>query len=107
MSSDSAPTGSSRYIRHAKAETARAVRQRIRSVLEWAIAMDLRNENKPMRHGRDSMVLSIFGSVDVAIVSGPPLRIGNTSRLPPPSVCASSRTSTARPRSGTRRRASP
>ena len=29
---------------HAKAETARAVRQRIRSVLEWAIAMDLRND---------------------------------------------------------------
>ena len=28
-----------------KAETARAVRQRIRSVLEWAIAMDLRNDN--------------------------------------------------------------
>ena len=28
-------------IWHAKAETARAVRQRIRSVLEWAIAMDL------------------------------------------------------------------
>ena len=32
-------------IWHAKAETARAVRQRIRSVLEWAIAMDLRNDN--------------------------------------------------------------
>ena len=30
---------------HVKAETARAVRQRIRSVLEWAIAMDLRNDN--------------------------------------------------------------
>ena len=29
-------------IWHVKAETARAVRQRIRSVLEWAIAMDLR-----------------------------------------------------------------
>ena len=28
-----------------KAETARAVRQRIRSVLEWSIAMDLRNDN--------------------------------------------------------------
>ena len=28
-----------------KAETARAVRQRIRSVLEWAIAMDLRYDN--------------------------------------------------------------
>ena len=27
-------------IWHAEAETARAVRQRIRSVLEWAIAMD-------------------------------------------------------------------
>ena len=32
-------------IWHLKAETARAVRQRIRSVLEWAIAMDLRNDN--------------------------------------------------------------
>ena len=32
-------------IWHSKAETARAVRQRIRSVLEWAIAMDLRNDN--------------------------------------------------------------
>ena len=32
-------------IWHVKAETARAVRQRIRSVLEWAIAMDLRADN--------------------------------------------------------------
>ena len=32
-------------IWHAKAETARAVRHRIRSVLEWAIAMDLRADN--------------------------------------------------------------
>ena len=32
-------------IWHVKAETARAVRQRIRSVLEWAIAMELRNDN--------------------------------------------------------------
>ena len=32
-------------IWHVKAETARAVRQRIRAVLEWAIAMDLRNDN--------------------------------------------------------------
>ena len=32
-------------IWHVKAETARAIRQRIRSVLEWAIAMDLRNDN--------------------------------------------------------------
>ena len=32
-------------IWHVKAETARAVRQRLRSVLEWAIAMDLRNDN--------------------------------------------------------------
>ena len=32
-------------IWHVKAETARAVRQRIRSVLEWAIAMDLRSDN--------------------------------------------------------------
>ena len=32
-------------IWHAKAETARAMRQRIRSVREWAIAVDLRNDN--------------------------------------------------------------
>ena len=32
-------------IWHVKTESARAVRQRIRSVLEWAIAMDLRNDN--------------------------------------------------------------
>ena len=32
-------------IWHVKAETARAVRQRVRSVLEWAIAMDLRSDN--------------------------------------------------------------
>ena len=32
-------------ICHVNAETVRAVRQRIRSVLEWAIAMDLRNDN--------------------------------------------------------------
>ncbi len=32
-------------IWHVKAETAKAVRQRIRSVLEWAIAMDLRSDN--------------------------------------------------------------
>ena len=32
-------------IWHVKGETARAIRQRIRSVLEWAIAMDLRHDN--------------------------------------------------------------
>ncbi len=32
-------------IWHEKAETARAVRQRIRSVLEWAVAMELRADN--------------------------------------------------------------
>ena len=32
-------------IWHVKAETARAVRQRIRSVLEWAVAMELRADN--------------------------------------------------------------
>ena len=32
-------------IWHTKAETARAVRQRIRAVLEWSIAMDLRSDN--------------------------------------------------------------
>ena len=36
---------SSTPIWHVKAETARAVRQRTRSVLEWAIAMDLRHDN--------------------------------------------------------------
>ncbi len=42
-------------IWHVKAETARAVRQRIRSVLEWAIAMDLRHDN-PCNH-----VLPVLG----------------------------------------------
>ena len=32
-------------IWHVKAETARAVRQRVRSVLEWAIALDMRSDN--------------------------------------------------------------
>ena len=32
-------------IWHAKAATAKEVRQRVRSVLEWAVAMDLRNDN--------------------------------------------------------------
>ncbi len=32
-------------IWHVKAETARAVRQRIRSVIEWAIALDIRADN--------------------------------------------------------------
>lgn len=32
-------------IWHVKAETARAVRQRIRAVLEWSIALDMRNDN--------------------------------------------------------------
>ena len=32
-------------IWHVKAETAKAVRQRIRSVLDWAIAMGLRSDN--------------------------------------------------------------
>ena len=32
-------------IWHSKAETTRAVRQRIRSVLEWAIALDMRSDN--------------------------------------------------------------
>ena len=32
-------------IWHVKAETARAVRQRIRSVIEWAIALDMRTDN--------------------------------------------------------------
>ncbi len=73
-----------------------------RTVLEWAIALDLRNDN-PCATTATSSYWSMFNSVDAAI--GPPLRIGNASRLPSPSVCAASRTSTARPRSGTRRRA--
>ena len=32
-------------IWHVKPETARAVRQRIRSVLEWAVAMEMRMDN--------------------------------------------------------------
>ena len=45
-------------IGHATGETARAVRQRIRSVLEWAIAMDLRNDNPCGR------VLPVLGPQD-------------------------------------------
>ena len=72
--------------------------------LEWAIAMDLGSDN-PRATAATLWCWSIFGGVDVAI--GSPLRIGNTDRLLSPSVCAASRTSTSRPRSGTRRRASP
>ena len=32
-------------IWHVKAETAQAVRQRVRAVLEWAVAMEMRNDN--------------------------------------------------------------
>ena len=38
-------------IWHAKAQTARRVRQRIRAVLEWAVAMELRNDNPCDRIG--------------------------------------------------------
>ena len=40
-------------IWHSKAETARAVRQRLRAVLEWSIAMELRSDN-PCDHLRYS-----------------------------------------------------
>ena len=43
-------------IWHAKAETARAVRQRIRSVLEWAVALDMRSDNPCDR------VLTVLGA---------------------------------------------
>ena len=46
-------------IWHVKGETARAVRQRIRSVLEWAIAMDLRADN-PVRPSKNSCKLLIY-----------------------------------------------
>ena len=42
-------------IWHVKAATAREVRQRIRAVLEWSIAMDLRNDNPSDR------VLAVLG----------------------------------------------
>ena len=47
MSSDSAPTGSSRSIWHVKAETAGAVRQRnpVRARVAIEIDIDLRNDN--------------------------------------------------------------
>ena len=38
-------------IWHAKAQTARRVRERIRAVLEWAVAMELRNDNPCDRVG--------------------------------------------------------
>ena len=58
--------------------TARAVRQRIRSVLESAIAMNLRNDN-PCTTAATPWNWSMFNSVDVAL--GPPLRVGNASRV--------------------------
>ena len=42
-------------IRHVKAATAREVRQRIWSVLEWAVAMDLRNR-QPCDRVRPALV---------------------------------------------------
>ena len=43
-------------IWHAKAKTARRLRQRIRAVLEWAVAMELRIDNPCDRIG------PVFGS---------------------------------------------
>ena len=48
-------------IWHVKAATAREVRQRIRAVLEWAIALDMRNDNPCER------VVPVLGGGD-----GPP-----------------------------------
>ena len=45
-------------IWHVKAATAREVRQRIRAVLEWSIALDMRNDNPCDR------VLPMLGSQD-------------------------------------------
>ena len=48
-------------IWHAKAQTARRVRERIRGVLEWAVAMELRNDNPCDRIG------SVLGPQHVAV----------------------------------------
>ena len=48
-------------IWNAKAQTARRVRERIRGVLEWAVAMELRNENPCDRIG------SVLGPQHVAV----------------------------------------
>ncbi len=47
-------------IWHSKAETARAVRQRLRSVLEWAVAMEWRSDNPCDRIGP---VLGLQGDI--------------------------------------------
>ena len=48
-------------IWHAKVQTARRVRERIRGVLEWAVAMELRNDNPCDRIG------SVLGPQHVAV----------------------------------------
>ena len=71
-----------RAIWHAKAETARAVRQRLRPVLEWAVAMGLRNDNPCDR------VLPVLGPQNDIVTATPPeaLRMpqqeGSARRLP-------------------------
>ena len=48
-------------IWHVKAPTARAVRRRMRAVLEWAVAMELRPDNPCNRVGR------VLGPQNVAV----------------------------------------
>ena len=69
----------------------------------WTVssaAQSRNDERKPCATAAILWYWSILGSVDMPI--GLPLRIGNTSRLPIPSVRAASRISSARPHSGNR-----
>ena len=69
----------------------------------WSVSSAAQSRNddrKPCGTAVTSRYWSMFGNVDVAIDL--PLRIGNTSRLPSPNARAASRTSSARPHSGTR-----
>ena len=63
------------------AATARAVRQRIRSVLEWAIAMDLRHDNPCDRVLPDTGRTLIPTHRDIALNSRPPLLHGHREAL--------------------------
>ncbi len=54
-------------IWHAKAQTARRVRERVRAVLEWAVAMELRNDNPCDR------ISSVLGPQQAAVEHMPAL----------------------------------
>ena len=77
-------------IWHVKAETARAVRQRVRSVLEWAIALDMRGDNPCDR------VMPVLGAQSDIVTHRQALPTG---RWPGPSRRCGRRGSGSRPSS--------